>query len=265
MIPLWFDVLSQDNSLRKLPPQHKMLFAFIGVVISLISPPVLQIAIALWMSIWIVIYAQIPVNIYAKMVSLAIGFWLTSVPALLISIVAVKAQRSIQTDVLLGVNINDYYLYLSHQGLLQVGVIFTRTMATVSSIYFLLFTTPLTEILQVLRSLGCPVILTELLLLMYRFISILLATAGEIWIAQQSRNGYNNYKRWLYSLSLLITQLFHKTMENYQQLVLTTASRGFQGEFRVWSSQNYRPSPRYLIEAILGCLLLIILNFQLRR
>ncbi len=262
---LWFDHLSQNNPLRILPPQHKMLFVLIGLIISLIAHPPIQIAITVWMSIGVVNYAKIPISIYSKMLGLAIAFWLTSVPALLISIIAVNQQGAIQGDALSGLTIGSYYLYLSYQGFSQITLIFSRTIATVSCVYFLLFTTPLTEILQVLRRLGFPVILTELLLLMYRFIGILLSSASEIWNAQQSRNGYSNHKRWLYSLSLLITQLFQKTMIHYRQLILTTASRGFNGELRVWSSQNYHPSQRYLIEATLGYLVLIILNFQLSR
>ena len=76
-----------------------------------------------------------------------------------------------------------YYFYLSEQGFVQAGLIFFRTISTVTCLYFVLFTTPFTELLQVLRRLGCPVVLTELLLLMYRFIFILLSTARELWMA----------------------------------------------------------------------------------
>ncbi len=259
---LWLDRLSHNNRLRYLPPEHKLGFALVVLAIALIVRPPVQIAIALWMSVWIVGYARIPVNVYGQMLGLAIWFWVTSIPALIISGVAVSAQTSIQADALFGLTLGSYYLYLSHQGFVQAALIFTRTIATVSCLYFVLFTTPLTELLQVLRRLGCPVVLTELLLLMYRFIFILLSTASEIWIAQQSRNGYRTRQRWIYSLSLLTRQLFQKTMEHYRQFILSTAARGFNGEFRVWSSQCYCPSPRYALEASIGCVVLAILSFQ---
>jgi cobalt/nickel transport system permease protein len=252
---LWLDTLSHRNRLRQLPPQHKLLFATIALLIALIAPPIVQIAIALWLSIWIVVYAQIPCQIYLRLFSLAIGFWLMSIPALILGI----AERS-PSDAVLGFSLGSVYFYLSQQGILQAALILTRTISTVSCLYFVLFTTPFTEILQVLRQIRCPVVLTELLLLMYRFIFILLSTAGELWIAQHSRNGYRSNQRWFYSLSLLVSQLFRKTMENYQQFVLSTAARGFNGEFRVYSPQTYYPSRRYAIEASLGCLLLLILS-----
>ncbi len=260
---LWLDNLSYNNRLRHLPPEHKLGFALVGLAIALIAHPLVQIAIALWMSVWIVGYARIPVKVYGQMLGLAIGFWVTSIPALIISGVAVSARATIQADALSGLTVGSYYFYLSAQGLIQAGLIFFRTISTVSCLYFVLFTTPFTELLQVLRRLGCPVVLTELLLLMYRFIFIFLSTARELWIAQQSRNGYCTSQRWIYSLSLLIGQLFQKTMQHYQQLVLSTAARGFNGSFRVWSSQNYHPNQRYAIEASLGCLALTVWNLQL--
>ncbi|MBD1847128.1 cobalt ECF transporter T component CbiQ [Cyanobacteria bacterium FACHB-63] len=255
---LWIDTFSYRNRLRRLPPQQKVLFAGIVLVFALITRPIVQCAIALWMSIWIVNYAGIPSKVYGRMLSVAIAFWFTSIPALLIAGVALSERSRIQTDVLSGFSMGTHYLYLSQQGVLQAGLIFTRTIATVSSLYFLLLTTPFSEILQVMRQVRCPEILAELLLLMYRFIFILLSTASELWTAQHSRNGYRTYQRWYYSLSLLVSQLFRKTMENYRQFVLSTASRGFNGTFRVWSPQQYQPSRRYTIEAILGCFLLLL-------
>lgn len=255
---LWIDTFSYHNRLRGLPPRQKVLFAGIVLVLALVTRPIIQIAIAIWMSVWVVKYAGIPSKIYGRMLSVAIVFWLTSIPALLIAGVALSEQASIQADVLSGWSIGSYYFYLSQQGVLQAGLIFTRTIATVSCLYFLLLTTPFSEVLQVMRQMRCPEILTELLLLMYRFIFILLSTASEFWTAQHSRNGYRTQQRWFYSLSLLVSQLFRRTMENYQQFVLSTAARGFNGTFRVWSPQRYQTSQRYTIEASFGCFLLLL-------
>lgn len=252
---LWLDTLSHRNRLRQLPPQHKLLFAAIALAIALIAPPLVQIVLSVWMSVWIVVYARIPHTIYWRLLSIAIGFWVVSLPALVLGI----AARS-HPDAVLGFSIGSLYVYLSQQGSLQAACIFTRTLSTVSCFYFILLTTPFTEILQVLRRMNCPAILTELMLLMYRFILILLSTANDLWVAQQSRNGYRSIQRWFYSLSLLISQLFHKTLENYQQFVLSTAARGFNGEFRVYAPNQYRPSLRYTIEASLGCLILLLVS-----
>jgi cobalt/nickel transport system permease protein len=101
--------------------------------------------------------------------------------------------------------------------------------------------------------------MVELLFLMYRFIFVLLATAQEIWIAQQSRGGYRTRQVWLKSISLLIGQLLRRTLANYQQVSLSLVARGFNGELQVWHSRPYIASKRYMWEAAFGCVILVFL------
>jgi cobalt/nickel transport system permease protein len=92
---------------------------------------------------------------------------------------------------------------------------------------------------------------------MYRFIFILLKTANELLTAQNSRGGYSNWHTSMKSLALLIGQLLQRTLQQYSQFSLGLQARGFSGELRFWHPRRYRPSPRYIIEAICGCVLLI--------
>jgi cobalt/nickel transport system permease protein len=101
------------------------------------------------------------------------------------------------------------------------------------------------------------VLLTDLLLLMYRFIFILLKTANELWTAQNSRSGYRNWYTSMKSLALLIGQLLQRTLQQYSQFSLGLQARGFAGELRFWYPRRYRLSRRYTIEAICGCVILI--------
>ncbi|WP_411053578.1 CbiQ family ECF transporter T component, partial [Tritonibacter sp. SIMBA_163] len=82
-----------------------------------------------------------------------------------------------------------------------------RAIALTSCLYFILFTVPFVEIIRVLRDFRCPPLITELLVLMYRFIFVLTDTVMEILTAQQSRLGYGNWRVGMRSLSLLIGQL----------------------------------------------------------
>jgi cobalt/nickel transport system permease protein len=254
---LQLDTLAYTNKLRKLPPEHKLLFAFTTLIISLSTHPLVQILIAIWMSIWTVIYAKIPVGVYFRLLSFTIVFCLTSLPALMVNGVAIADLQTVQLDSLRGLNFGQFYIYISHSGSIQALAILTRSLASVSCLYFLMLTVPFTEILQTLRRLGFPVLLTDLLLLMYRFIFILLKTANELWIAQNSRGGYRTWHTSMKSLALLIGQLLQRTLQQYNQFSLGLQARGFAGEFRVWHPRRYHPSQRYTIEAIGGCVLLI--------
>ncbi|MBD2202254.1 cobalt ECF transporter T component CbiQ [Calothrix sp. FACHB-1219] len=258
---LQIDTLAYTNRLRSLPPEHKLIFAFTTLAISLASHSLVQILIVIWLSIWIVIYAKIPAGVYFRLFMFTIVFCLTSLPALIVNGVALSNLQSVKLDAWYGLTIGNFYIYISHSGTIQAWGIFTRALASVSCLYFLMLTVPFIEILRTLRYLKFPVLLTDLLLLMYRFIFILLNTANELWIAQNSRGGYGNLAIGMKSLAILIGQLLQRTLQRYSQFSLGLEARGFVSEFRVWHPHRYRPQLRYIIEAIFGCLLLIGLDF----
>ncbi len=256
------DTLAYTNRLRRLPPEHKLIFAFTTLTISLTTHPLVQILMVLWMSIWTVIYARISAIVYVRLLCLSLIFCLTSLPALMVNGVTINALPSVQLDSLYGLTFQNFYIYISHSGSIQAFRILTRSLASISCLYFMMLTVPFTEILQTLRYLKFPVLLTDLLLLMYRFIFILLNTASELWTAQKSRGGYVNWQRGMKSLALLIGQLLQRTLQRYNQFSLGLEARGFVSEFRVLHSRSYRPQARYIIEAISGCVILIGLEFS---
>lgn len=259
------DSLAYGNRLRWLPPSHKLSFAIVLLILSLISSPIVQGLISIWVFIWIVWYAAIPANIYLKLLALPLSFWIASLPAFVINGADVQTQ-AVMADVWQGVgmNLGRLYIYVSNYGLQQVARLLIRTLASTSCMYFILLTTPFTEVLQVLRQLRCPVLLTELLLLMYRFIFTLLAIVDDLWMAQNSRCGYRTWRRGMSSLGILIGQLLQRVLINYRQVSLSLAARGFNGELQVWNSRPHRSSARYTIEAIVGCSIFAILSLILK-
>ncbi|PHJ59934.1 cobalt transporter [Nostoc linckia z18] len=258
---LQIDTLAYTNRLRRLPPEHKLIFAFTTLAISLASHPLVQILIVIWMSIWTVIYAKIPAGVYFRLLMFTIVFCLTSLPALMVNGVAIPDLQSVKFDSWYGLTFGHFYIYISHRGTIQAWEILTRALASVSCLYFLMLTVPFTEILRTLRYLRFPILLTDLLLLMYRFIFILLNTANELWTAQNSRGGYRTVAIGMKSLAILIGQLLQRTLQRYSQFSLGLEARGFVSEFRVWHPHRYRPQLRYIIEAIFGCVVLIGLDF----
>ncbi|MDB9375662.1 cobalt ECF transporter T component CbiQ [Nodularia sphaerocarpa] len=258
---LQIDTLAYTNRLRWLAPEQKLLFAIALLILTAFTHSPVQIIIAIWMSIWTVIYARIPLKVYLKLVYIATLFWLTSLPALVINGIHINYLNIIQEDAIIGFNLGSYYIYISSYGIEQGWTILTRAIASLSCLYFVMLTIPFSELLQTLRRFGFPVLLTDLLLLMYRFIFVLLNTASQLWTAQKSRGGYCTFRIGIKSLSLLIGQLLRRTLENYRQVSLSLASRGFNGEFKVWHPHRYHLSQRYAIEAIIGYVVLIGLTW----
>jgi cobalt/nickel transport system permease protein len=254
------DSLAYGNKLRSLPPEHKLGFALSLFILGYLSSFYIQILISIWLIFWVVIYAGIPFAVYRQLLMIPFGFWLMSLPALILGVCVSTSINDFQGDVIFGLPLGNFFLYLSKQGVAQGLTIFTRSWCLTSCMYFILLTVPFGEIIAVLQRYKCPTLLTDLLLLMYRFIFILTATAEELITAQKSRFGYINWRRGMYSLSLAIAQLLTKSLENYRQISLGLTSRGFNGELRTWHSRRYQRNWRYITEAIAGysCLLVVV-------
>ncbi len=259
------DSLAYTNRLRYLPPTHKLGFAATLFVLGYTAPPIAQVAITLWLALWIVGYAQIPAIIYGRLLLLPLGFWLMSVPALLLGVGLGQHLGNVQADAWQGWEIGPIYIYLSRQGGQQASEALMRAIALTSCLYFILLTVPFVEILWVLRQWRCPTLMIDLLALMYRFIFMLATTATEMTTAQRSRGGHLTWRRRLHSLGIIVSQLMMRTLQNYRELSLGLRSRGFTGELRVWHHRRHKPSWRYSVEAIAGCLTLTLITLMHHR
>lgn len=237
------DYLAYGNRLRYLPPEQKLGFALLLLTLGYLSPVIVQGMIAVWLFFWVVVYGGIPAGIYFKLLSIPWSFWLLSLPALLIDLS--------WTDHL--------SISWSYVGWEQAKTILPRAIALSSCLYFILLTIPFADLWRLLRQWGCPSLITDLLVLMYRFIFVLAQTASELLTAQASRFGYCSWSARLRSLGLVVSHLLWRTLENYHQLTLGLTSRGFSGELGFWSPTTYQSQRRYTQEAIGGYLLLLIL------
>jgi cobalt/nickel transport system permease protein len=256
-VNIQIDSLAYSNRLRHLYPFQKLWFALAVLLLALVSHYPVQIGIFVWMSVWIVVYAGIPRQIYRSMMVGVLVFLITSMPAL-----AIEYTRSIsldiQADSLWQMAVWGGRIYLSRQGSIQAMEVLVRSLASTSALFFIVLTIPPIDLANTCKKIGCPPILIELALLVYRFIFLLADTAQQIVTAQVSRGGYRTHRLRMNSLNLLVRQLIGRTASRYQQLTLGVKSRGFQQEFRFWQPQSYQYSPRYAKESIIGCLVLII-------
>ena len=251
------DTLAYSNRLRQLPPSQKLWFALTVLLVALVTHYPVQILILIWMSCWSVVYAGIPWRIYGSMILGVMTFLITSMPALAIEY-AGKITPDIQSDILLQIAAWGGHIYLSRQGSIQAVEVMIRSLASTSALFFIVLTIPAIDLATTAQKIGCPQILIELALLVYRLIFLLAETAQKIVTAQISRGGYRTQRLRINSLNLLIRQLIQRTASRYQQLTLGITARGFQQEFRFWQPQFYEYSPRYARESIIGCVLLII-------
>jgi cobalt/nickel transport system permease protein len=98
---------------------------------------------------------------------------------------------------------------------------------------FLALTTPLVDLVDLLRRLRCPLLLIDLMTLIYRYVFVLLESLDQMYTAQSSRLGYVNFRRGITSAGLLGSQLFIDAYRRSQRLQVALESRGYSGELKV--------------------------------
>ncbi|MHA6531515.1 cobalt ECF transporter T component CbiQ [Paenibacillus sp. BAC0078] len=249
------DVLSHSNALRQLSPMWKSLFAAVMLALSHVLHPALQAVIALWMILWCLLYAKIPLSAYGLLFGTALLFYLLSVPALMVELGRPAAGEAALSLPLPG---TARYIYITAEGGLRAGVLLARVAACLSCFFFIMFTTPFGELLQVLRRLRMPQIVLELMLIMYRFLFLLDDTAHGMLLARRLRGGKRGFMPKLREAAGMAAALFASTMHRYYGLSQGLAARGFTGEIPLPPYVS-RPVPRrFALEAYAGIVLLLL-------
>jgi cobalt/nickel transport system permease protein len=148
------------------------------------------------------------------------------------------------------IQIGSWIIGMTKAGLDQGMVLFLRSYASVICLYFLALTTPMTDIIWVFKKLRIPAIITELMIMIYRFIFVLLETASMMYISQECRLGYRSYRNSYHSLGQLAANLFIKAFHRSQETFIALAARGYTGNLNVLEDE-YQGSKRNVI-AIVG-------------
>lgn len=254
------DSLSYQNRLRHLPPAHKLLFGSVLLLLALTSHPLVQLLVFLWMGVWVVGYARIPLKAHLLFLVLPLSFFAAGLPALLFDLAGDGAGGPPQDAVAAWAVGSSHAIYIAPVSVHRALTLFTRILASLACFSFLLFTVPFSEMLHLFRRIGLPELLTDLLMIMYRFIFVLLDTSFQLWVAQRSRGGHRGFRALLRDAGMLASQLFVRAMRKYQSLAMGMAARGYGESLHVQSLCAYARSPRYEWESVLGCSALVLLE-----
>lgn len=245
------DGFAYNNRLRRVHPMEKAAFAFVTMFLCLgFSQPVLSCLVILLMAFAIVWLAGIPLKMYFKLLFLPFSFLLISVLTIAVSI----STRGLATDLLTGITISGITLGITQAGLTSAGGLFFKSLGAVSCLYFLSLTTPAVEITSVMKKLKFPALFIELTDLIYRFIFVMLAAAGDIYTSQASRWGYASVGNSMKSLGQLTAALFVKALHRSEALFTALSSRGYTG-------QLYVLTPEYAVSVKNIILIVIVESF----
>lgn len=147
------------------------------------------------------------------------------------------------------------YLVITMYSLLYSLRLIAVSLASVSCLYFLVLTTPVLDLMGLLRRLHCPWLVIELMMLIYRFIFVLLDSALSITRAQNCRLGNRDMKTSITSMGNMLAALLVQAVGKASILFDAMEARCYDGRIRVLS-ENIPAAKR---EKVLVCIYLALL------
>lgn len=216
------------------PAQKGVLVLLVLSLCLLLDRPAVGLLACGWMWALVYFWAGLPSRVFGRVLFGQAAFLLLAVLGVAVSIGPVPKPPSgwmVQVGpIAVGTSLEslDLALHLA-----------TRALGGVAALDFLVLTTPLVDIVELLRRMRMSTLLIDVVTLTYRFIFILLESLDRMHNAQDSRLGYSSFRNSMASLGLLGCRLFVDAYHRSKRLEVALESRGFSGDLRVLAA-NYR-------------------------
>ena len=229
---LLIDKLSYQSKLRYVNASEKLVYALLTLVLCVLSRSV-KVAVLVFAvnGVLTVGKGEIPLFRYIKLLMIPLAFLAAGTAAVMINVSRIPMDA-------FALPAGEWYITGSCEGIRCGLRLCITALSAVSSLYFLSLNTVMTDILCACRKLHFPPLLTELMLLIYRFIFVLFETASSITVSQQSRLGNRSFKTRIRSFGKLGSSLFILALKRSGALYDAMESRCYDGSIRVLSREQ---------------------------
>jgi cobalt/nickel transport system permease protein len=132
----------------------------------------------------------------------------------------------------------------------RAGELVGRAVAGSTAVLLLATTTPMTDLLPVLRRLRVPAAVVEVAAVTYRLLFVLLDSLGAVREAQTARMGWSSPRRSYRSAGMLAAAVLTRSWDRARRMQDGLAGRGMETGLRVLP--DGRPSSRWFVALALG-------------
>ncbi len=146
----------------------------------------------------------------------------------------------------------------------RIATVASRSLASLAALLFLVLTTPLRDLIALLRQLRVPEVILDLMVLCYRMLFVLSEAMHDMLTAQAARLGHASARRSLHSLGLLAANLMVQVWQRAQALATAALARNGCGSLR-FLSPAFAHARRDTLIAAVASLALIALAGSLDR
>ena len=209
------------NRWRRVAPTAKGLFTLAGFVAAFAARlPSAALVVAVLLAVVTVAGARVSVGRYLRVAAPALFFLAISCLSLAFSVSSNPAAPSFGT------------FDLTPGGLQPIAVVGARSLGALAALLFLVLTTPLIDLIALLRRLKTPEILLEIMVLCYRMLFVFSEAVHDTLTAQSARLGYSTNRLALRSLGGLAANLTLQVWQRASDLHVAAQARNSDGPLR---------------------------------
>lgn len=239
------DRYAYANRIRAVDPAYKVGLALVVLILCLVlDEPVVGLLTVGWMWSLATLFAGVPGLAFGRILLTEASFLLLTTVGVAISI---NTKPPTATDWIW--RLGPLWVSSTPEAL-DLGLhLVTRALGSAAAMNFVALTTPLVDIVELGRRLGVPVLLLDMMTVMYRLNFVLLDSLDRMRTAQEGRLGYSSFRCSMRSIGLLASRLFIDAFQRSQRLQKALESRGYDQELRVLPSQYHR-DPAILLAGV---------------
>ena len=157
--------------------------------------------------------------------------------------------------------VGSWWLCVTSESLHRAVTLFFQAMGAVCCLYALSSSTPMPQIIEVLRRCHVPELVIELMYLIYRYLFVLLEVQRQMTVAASARLGYDGWRRSLTTAGKISGGLLASSFRRSSACYDAMEARGYEGRLAFLSRtpklrwSHALAAAAYLL--VLGLLILI--------
>ncbi|MEG2651814.1 MAG: cobalt ECF transporter T component CbiQ [Eubacterium sp.] len=152
----------------------------------------------------------------------------------------------------------EFTVFVTREGLGTTINLWGKAFGAVSAMYMMSLSTMSGEIFSVLRRLHVPMLIVELMNIMYRYIFILMDTQSRMRNSAESRLGYTTYKRAIYSFGNTAGNLLIVSMKRGGQFYDAMEARCYDGELKFLEDKKPLVAKQVILAALVVIYLVVV-------
>lgn len=226
------DGIAQKSKLSNLNPEFKILIGFLSLILCIsINSYLIFVVISVTMIVSVIYLGGLRLREYIPILKLPLTFLFFSSLAILFRILK-------SPDGIMNIPFFKGYLSITHHSLVQAFKVSARAFCGITCLFMISLTTPISDIIGVLRRMKVPNIMIELMYLIYRYMMILIEMNSKMTVAAASRQGYGSmkasYRSMLGIASNLLVLSFRKASISFDAM----EARGYDGHIEFWQEEK---------------------------